>query len=189
MSDPKSKAELIEALQKIQQGVNDIIAGIPADQFDKSMDEGWSAAGYLKHLILSIKLVVKGMNLPPEGLKKMFGLSETPSRSYAEVVTAYKSRLEDGVRAEMFDRVDPAFYRFPEGVEDVQAYLVETWNDSNNRLIAALEAWDEDALDQYRLPHAAFPDPMTLREMIFFIIFHNDLHWRDIQAVAEQVAS
>ena len=98
-----------------------------------------------------------------KGLARLFGKPERASKTYDEIVAAYQARLGEGIRAEDFDRVTPAFYRFPEGVADEQAYLVETWDESNQRLFDALRFWDEADLDGYQILHPAM-GPVTVRE-------------------------
>ncbi len=180
MNDPKSKKDILEQLTHVHEGVKQFIQNTPADQFDKGTSESWSAAGYLKHLILSVKPVAKAINFPQEQLQTMFGQSESGSKTYDEIVGMYKTRLAEGVRAEDYDRVTPDFYRFPEGVQDVQVYLAETWDESNRRLLGALQNWAEADLDIYQLPHPAI-GLITVRETLFFTLYHNTLHWNDMQ--------
>jgi uncharacterized damage-inducible protein DinB len=185
MTDPQTKAELIERLSQIQRSLTDTVQAMSSEQFNNGTDTSWSASRYLQHLILSVKPFAKAMKLPTEQLKIMFGQPERLSRNYAEVVAIYKSRLDDGVKAEDYQGVNPNFYRFPEGVEDQQQYLVETWNESNNRLFDALAQWSEEDLDHYQIPHP-IGEIMTMREMLFFTVYHNTLHWNDIQYAGAQ---
>ena len=180
MNAPHSKTDLIERLTHVQQGVVQTIEAIPSDELDVGRGETWSAAGYLKHLILSVKPFAKALAFPAEQLQRRFGLSDRPSRSYDELVAVYQARLDDGVRAEDYERITPVAYRMPEDVQDVKAYLLDTWKDSNNRLLDALNGWNDADLDRYRIPHPAI-GTITLREMLFFTLFHNTLHWNDIQ--------
>jgi hypothetical protein len=180
MTSPHTKSQLIEQLSQVQRGVAETVQAMSASQFTSGTDEAWSAANYLKHLILSVKPFAKAIGLPPAQLQRMFGKPERPSMSYDELVVRYQERIADGVRAEDFERVTPASYRMPEGVENEQEYLLKTWNDSNRRLFDALQRWDEADLDRYQVPHAAL-GTITVREMLFFTLHHNTLHWRDIQ--------
>lgn len=180
MNTPQTKTDILEQLAHIRDGIKEVIQNTPADQFDHGTDASWSAAGYLKHLILSVKPVAKAINFPLEQLKSMFGQSETTPKTYDEIVALYKSRLAEGVRAEDYDRVVPNFYRFPEGVTNTQTYLAETWDESNQRLLTALENWSESDLDTYQLPHPAI-GMITVRETLYFTLYHNALHWVDMQ--------
>ena len=180
MSDPHSQKDVIESIVHIQKGLNDDLASISDTQFNTGTSEAWSAADYLKHLLLSVKPVAKAMGFPANRLEGQFGLSQHGSRSYAEVVSAYQKRLDEGIKAEDYDKVVPVFYRFPEGTNDERAYLLRSWNETNQRLIDAVNGWNETELDTLQMPHPAI-GMLTLREMLFFTIFHNSLHWHDIQ--------
>jgi uncharacterized damage-inducible protein DinB len=180
MNMPHSKTELIAQIREVEAALADTVAGLSAEQFDQDAPDAWSAAGYLKHMILSTKPFAKALALPREQMQSMFGQPDHASRNYEELVAAYKQRLDDGIRAEDFNAVTPVAYRLPEGTEDVQAYLLEVWHDAHNRLWQALENWSDEDLDRYQLPHPAL-GLITLREMLFFTLHHNTLHWHDIQ--------
>ncbi len=180
MSDPQTQQEIVVQLATIQQGVTNDIARMTDEQFNDGTIEAWSAAGYLKHLLLSIKPIVKAMGFPTDRLQSQFGVSELGSRSYVDVVNMYQKRLEEGIRAEDYDKVVPIFYRFPEGTTDQRGYLVQSWTETNQRLIDVTNRWNETELDKLQLPHPAI-GMITLREMMFFTIFHNTLHWHDIR--------
>ena len=176
-----TKAELEAQLSQIRQAVADSARAISAEHFDRRSGENWSAAEYLAHLILSVKPFAKAMGLPPERMAALFAQADHPSRTYPDLVATYDARLVEGIRAEDMPNVTPVNYRFPEGITDKQIYLIDTWLESNERLLAALAAWTEADLDAYQLPHPA-AGMLTLREMCYFTIHHNTLHWRDIQA-------
>jgi DinB superfamily len=180
MNNPHTKNELLDELRTVQRSVGENIRAMTESQFNTGTEQSWSAAGYVKHLILSIKPVAKAMSLPLERLQSMFGQSDRPTRTYDELVAAYQARLAEGIRAEDFDRVTPGFYRFPEGSTDEKEHLTQTWDESNQRLLTALEQWDETALDSYQLPHPAI-GMVTAREMVYFTLFHNRLHGQDIR--------
>jgi len=76
--------------------------------------------------------------------------------------------------------VTPITFRIPEGVTDVKAYLVELWQTTHANLVTALADWSEDALDRYQLPHPAL-NVISIREMLFFTLHHNTVHWGDIR--------
>lgn len=183
MTELRTKTDLMQQLRDVQHQLTETTSAMPASQFHAGTEESWSAAGYLKHLILSIKPFAKAMKMPPDRLEKRFGLSDRPSVTYDEMVAKYQSRLDEGIRAEDFNPVTPSYYRVPEEVEDEKTYLIETWNESNTRLLDALEQWSEEDLDSHQIPHPAV-GLITLREMVFFTVYHNTLHWNDIRSLA-----
>ncbi len=180
MSDPQTQIEIIQQLEAINKSVTNTIQQMSPEQFTTGTESSWSAESYLKHLLLSIKPLAKAIQFPAEHLQTMFGLSDRPSRTYAEVITAYQKRLDEGIRAEDFAPVTPAVYRFPDGVTSHHDYLLQSWSESNAKLVKGVEARSEAELDNLQMPHPAI-GTITLREILFFTIFHNGLHWRDIQ--------
>jgi hypothetical protein len=179
MDHPYSKNELIEQLSQIQETITDTVEKMSPEQFHTGTAEAWSPADYLKHLILGVKSVAKGMSMPKEQLQSLFGQPVSSSRTYAELVAFYQAHLDAGVRAEDYDGFMPTTYRLPGEVEDLKSYLVATWQESNARLINALDSWEEADLDHYQLPHPALK-MITVREMMFFTLHHNILHGQDI---------
>lgn len=183
MSHPHSKADLIAQLKEVQRSLTASVETISPERFDLSDGTEWSAASYLKHLILSNKPFVRGLGLPKEQLAGMFGQAERPSRTYGELTEQYGTlTTTGGVRAEDYTNVTPVSYRMPEGVTDEQAHLVEVWNTTHDKLYQQLETWSEEDLDAHQLPHPAL-GVLTIREMLFFTLYHNALHTRDIQRV------
>ncbi len=181
MSNPQSQKEIIEQIVHIQQGVSNDVKRLSDKQFINGTTESWSVANYLKHLLLSVKPVAKALSLPADRLQAQFGLAKHPSRTYTELVKAYQKRLDEGMKAEDYERVTPTFYRFPEGTVNARDFLMQSWDEANQRLINATNGWTETELDTLQMPHPAI-GMVTLREMLFFTVYHNALHWRDIQA-------
>ncbi len=180
MSDPQSKPEIIEQLRRVQQGVAETVAGIPAAHFERGSAEAWSPSDYLKHLLLSVKPFAKAVTFPPDALKRRFGVPSRPSLPYADLVARYQARLDEGVRAEDYVGITPAAFRMPDGIADVRAYLLDLWNEAHERMFGGLAGWSEADLDGVAILHPAI-GTISTREMLFFTIFHNTLHWNDIR--------
>lgn len=188
-TSPYSSSELVAALAGIHRRVADVVRAASTGHFSAGTAEAWSAADYLKHLLISVKPVAKALNMPPEKLAAMFGQPEKPSRPYAEIVALYDARIAAGLRAEDSSVVIPAAYRFPEGVaigdpDSEKTHLMQAWDDANSKLLSAIEHIEETVLDNHQLPHPAI-GMLTLREMLFFTLHHNTRHAHDIeQAIA-----
>ncbi|HEX2908502.1 MAG TPA: DinB family protein [Phototrophicaceae bacterium] len=187
MNDPQTKGDLIERLQRVQQTISDTVQGLSPAQFVTGTDTAWSAAGYLKHLILSIQPIARVVSRSAEQLRRRFGQPDRPALTYAEVVAAYRKRLDEGVRAEDYDAVVPSALLLPDGLENEQPYLLETWYDLHTKLLGAIENWNETDLDTCQLPHPAL-GILTIRELLFFTLYHNTLHGRDIEQVSRAFA-
>jgi uncharacterized damage-inducible protein DinB len=184
---PFSKQELADALRQIQHTVADLLATTPLDSLNAGSREDWSAADYLKHMIISSKPIAKAMGMSHDTLGKTFGEPDHASKTYAGVVAQYQARLDAGMRAEDAGdgNIVPWSYRFPADVtvgdaDSEFAHLKQAWQDANNRLIANMDLWDETALDTYQLPHPAI-GLQTMREMLMFTVYHNTLHAHDMQ--------
>ncbi len=185
MKDPQNTAETVECLREVQVRVSDVLRDASAEQFYRGDPTAWSAADYLKHLMIAIKPLARAMSLPVQAVAQRFGVADHPSRTYTEINSAYTARLAQGVRAEDYQTIMPDSYRFPEGVLDQHAHLLEAWTDANQRLIDALEQWSEDDLDRCQFPHAAL-GTLTVREMVYFTLIHNRLHAEDIEQALRQ---
>ena len=175
-----SKAQIVEALQQTHAQLVETVTNLSQEVFTRQPPEGWSAAEYLLHLNLSVRPVGRAMNLPPEKLLSLFGSPDQPSRSYEALEALYRAALANGIRAEDAPRFVP---QLPDDRDNLQENLLADWVEYNTALLEAVEAWPEAQLDDYNISHPAFGS-LTVREMLFFTIFHNRLHLKDIQAFA-----
>lgn len=175
---PYTKNELITALTEIQNEITQVSAAMPYEAFLQDYPDRWSAAEYLQHLILSVKPLAKALAMPPAQLGQLFGAADHPSRSFEELVADYEAALIPFTQS--LTGVTPVGYRMPEEVTHIKHYLIETWQDANQRLFTALAGWSEDALDQYHLQHPLL-GMLTVREMLFFTLHHNRSHCEDIR--------
>ena len=180
MSQPHSKTDLIVLLSEVQAGLDSTVQAQSAEQFNRGTETDWSPSDYLKHLLLSNKPFVKGLGKPKEFLESAFGLIDRPLLSFDDVVAEYASKIAGGVRAEDSPTVVPVAFRMPEDVQDSQAYLREMWNATHANLVKTLEDWSEDDLDRYQIPHPVL-GMISIREMLFFTLHHNRIHWGDIR--------
>jgi uncharacterized damage-inducible protein DinB len=53
--------------------------------------------------------------------------------------------------------------------------LLDQFSKASTELVSVVEKWDEEELDQYLLPHPIL-GKLTIREMLFFTIYHNLRH-------------
>jgi hypothetical protein len=179
MPEAYTAAEVSAAIRTLEQQVTQQIQQATDAQFFAAPEAGWSAADYLRHLLLSIKPVSKGLGLPRARMQSMFGLPERPSHTYENLAAQYQSRLATGIRAEDYEKVMPTSYRVPEEVTDLKAYLTEQWVAANQQFLEVVATWSEAELDSHQLPHPALGQ-VTAREMLFFTLAHNRLHAGDI---------
>lgn len=188
ISDPQTKPEIIIRLLQVQRDLSDTVRKMSTAQFERGTAQAWSPADYLKHLLLSVKPFAKALTFPPDALKRRFGDVTRPPLTYAELEAKYQARLAEGIRAEDFESVTPATFHMPEGTTDMQATLVDLWDEAHERMFTGLEHWSEADLDTVQILHPALGG-ISVREMLFFTIFHNTLHTGDIVASGSAIAS
>lgn len=168
------KDEIQEEWKKGLLKVSDFVKNIDEDLFRKSENGKWSIEGNFDHLILSTKPIVKALGAPKFGLK-MFGKPKNPSRSYSEVVEAYHEKLKTS---------NPVNNPFSSGEDNSmdKEELVDFWNSVCNRLAERLEKWKDSDLDKYVVPHPLL-GKMTIREILFFTIYHTNHHLQIMQKI------
>ena len=178
MSDPRLKDEIVSSLKVGIEEVHAAFDELSIQQSFKKDGERWSAAENLQHLILSVVPLAKGLEMPKLPLRMMFGKTTSGSRSFKDIIDVYNNLLEKGGVAT--DRYVPDEI---DATEESKANLMKNWQRAGNRLLSAIEAWPEDEMDVYRLPHPLI-GKMTVREMLFFTIYHNAFHGKRITEAA-----
>jgi hypothetical protein len=134
----------------------------------------WSPADNVRHLTRAMRAVNTGLNAPRWILWLRFGRGG-PSRSYAEMKDVYLARLARGASAGRF--APPPTRHSTDAdrdrIMDFHANAVDT-------LTASISSWPEQALDARRLPHPLL-GRLTVREMLFFTLYHNRHHLEGVQ--------
>ncbi|MGH1365704.1 MAG: DinB family protein [Calditrichia bacterium] len=180
MSAPSSKKEIISSLQVGFEEVSAAFKELSPEQCLLKVEGRWSAAENLDHLIRSVVPLAKGLEMPTMTLRMMFGRSSKSSRSFDEVVQAYKELLANGGAA--MGRYLPTVLT---DVSDSQQTLLSGWERAGKRLVVAVEKWKEADFDVYRIPHPLL-GKMTVREMLFFTVYHNSHHGRRIEEASSK---
>src|SRR5687767_575149 len=165
--------ELIIALQNANQRVTRWFTEIPAENFFTRQGEIWSASDNVDHLIRSHKPISKALKLPKFTLQAMFGKPERGSKTYEEICEAYRAEIAKGAQAS--GRFLPEQQSPVENAEEKKAELLEQWSKASAELVETAGKWNEHDLDGYLLPHPLI-GKLTIREMLFFTIYHNLRH-------------
>jgi len=163
-----TKQEIAFALNEKVNAFNNYILPMSKEQFEVTPGGKWSAGQNLYHLILAIKPLQLAYSLPKFILKTMFGKANRPSKTYDELVAKYKKKLLEGGRASA-PFVPPAI-----SFEQKDA-LIKKYVQHKERLSRKIEKQNEEDLDRYILPHPLL-GKLTLREMLFFTVHHNEHH-------------
>lgn len=163
-----NKQELAAALDEKVNAINNYVTVLNKEQFEATPGGKWSAGQNLDHLIRSIKPLPLAYSLPTFILKIMFGKPNRPAKFYDELVLKYKTKLAAGGRAS--GPFIPPVISFEQ--KDI---LIKKYALQKQKLIGKIEKQSEEDLDQYLLPHPLL-GKITLREMLFFTIHHNEHH-------------
>lgn len=175
---PSSQPDILAALNKLSTEGTTFWSSIPPDVFVDQPEQGWSPAQNVLHLIKSVKPVAKALKLPRFLLRMLFGKAKAPSRHYAALRSHYLERIQN---YELKGKYAPEAVRVTETSALTQKKLVASLTKALESLSHAVEAWQEQALDQYQLPHPLI-GKLTVREMLFFTLFHYEHHAENVRA-------
>jgi hypothetical protein len=167
-----SKSELLAKLTDSNRRAEKWFNAFPANDFFVRQGEVWSASDNVDHLIKATKPITKAMKLPKLALQGVLGKASNPSRSYDEICRVYRETIASGGKASGRYLPDQ---ETPSEPEIKKRTLLDEWLKASQDLIAVAETWDESDLDEYQLPHPLIGN-LTVREMLFFTIYHNLRH-------------
>lgn len=161
-----NSSTLLTQLQDHHQAFFNMLAALPEEVYYSSRQGKWSPALQLDHIRISVQPVSLAFWLPRFMLRLLFGTPNRPSRTYEGLVERYQSKLDQGGRA-------PG--RFVPKSSRTRLALIAQTQDTVNGLIKALSRWDEADWDRYLLPHPLL-GKLTLREMVYFTVYHVQHH-------------
>ena len=130
----------------------------------------WTPVQQLDHIRKSVAPVRLAFTLPKFFLRIIFGKANRPSRTYPELVMKYKAKLEAGGKS-------PA--QFVPDITVDRSKLVVSLQNHILALGKNVDRFSELELDQLILPHPLL-GKLTLREMLFFTIYHVEHHHRQV---------
>jgi hypothetical protein len=171
-TEPSSKPEIVAALVSLHEQSTEFWRGFDDERFFAPLGEAWSPADNLRHLERSVKPVAQVLRLPTPVLRLLFGAVRRPSQTYAGIRTSYHARLAAGQQA---GRFAPPPLPPPVSPAETRRALMARRELRARALGAAIESWDDAALDRFFLPHPAL-GKLTVREMLFFTLYHNLHH-------------
>lgn len=140
--------------------------------FTRVVNGKWSAGQQLDHIIKSIAPVKLAFSLPKFLLAVVFGKANRESKTYDALVAKYQSKLSEGGKAP--GRFIPKSIAVAERDE-----LFKTLFSKVNLLSDLVDRYSEAQLDRYVLPHPLM-GKITLREMLYFTIYHVGHHEKQI---------
>jgi len=172
-----NKQDITSSLVSNHRSFTDYIVTVTDDRFVLSQNDKWTPAQHLDHMVRSVRPVVLAFMLPKLILGLLFGKSNRPSRTYEEVVLKYTQKLAEGARASGVFIPPPV----PLGKRNE---LIQKLNAAASKLATQVSGISEKDLDTYLLPHPVL-GKMTLREMIYFTMYHVEHHHKNLKKELE----
>lgn len=169
---PVTKDEIVSAFEALARTDTEFWLSLEPDVFVAPIGEAWSPADNVRHLSKSTKPVANVLKLPRIVPTLMFGRASERSRSFAEIVQAYRAVLAGGAKAGRFAPSGPLVFT---DAADYQRESVARWSGVVLKLASTVAGWSENALDVSRLPHPLL-GKLTVREMLLFTLYHHEHH-------------
>jgi hypothetical protein len=174
VTPPKTREEIARGLEQLHRESVAFYATLTTPVFVAPQGAAWSPADHVRHLTKSMRALNRGLGLPLIVLRLRFGRAKHASRDYATIVATYRKRLET------FDGRNNPFAPAPSAHADPEAFRGEVMRFHEiavKELIAHVLRLSEAALDEQQAPHPLI-GKLTLREMLFFMLYHNLHHVR-----------
>lgn len=173
MAAMTTREDLISKLKDSNQWVLRWFNEIPTEVFFIRLGDAWSASDNVDHLIKAHTPIAQALRLPKIALRTMFGKPDKAPMSYEELCQVYRDEITKGAQAS--GRYLPNQENPGEETEGRKRKLLDQFSKASSELVSMLEKWDDKELDDYLLPHPIL-GKLTIREMIFFTIYHNLRH-------------
>ena len=173
MKEINTSPELFSELRDANRRVTKWFTEIPAEEFFTRHGEIWSASDNMDHLIKSHRPISQALKFPKFTLQAMFGKPERRSKTYEEICEIYRAEIAKGAQAS--GRFLPEQQSPAESTEEKKGELLEQWSKASTELVLVAGKWNDSELDGYLLPHPLI-GKLTIREMLFFTIYHNLRH-------------
>jgi len=175
---PTTSQEIAVELARLNDEITGFFQAMDAETFLTAQGEKWSPADHLRHLTKSMRPLAQGMRVPGLILGLRHGWPRRASVGFDELSRRYEERLTQGVTA---GRFSPSAPSSPDEGDAGKSRILGGWREVEAQLRAVIPRWSEAKLDRYQAPHPAL-GKLTIREMLYFTIFHNVHHARLVAA-------
>jgi hypothetical protein len=162
------RQELIQQLKDKHSAFTAQIASLPNTVFETAVNDKWSPGQQLDHIQRSTRPVLIAFTIPKFVLGLAFGKPNRPGRNYSELVQKYLSKLQLGGRAT--GRFIPQKL-----IPQQKEKAINALESTIVALCSKIGRSTEEDLDKFLLPHPLL-GKLTLREMIYFTIYHVEHH-------------
>lgn len=166
--------QIIQNTETVFKETTSYVRNVEDMNFFKRLEDKWSIAENIQHLIAATKMTSLALRVPKFVLRLLYGKPNRPSRSYEELVTKYKAKLEAG---------GAASGRYIPNAKDIgsKEEMILKWEAATQRYLARVKYyWEEDKLDKYIVAHPLL-GKITIRELTYFTIYHTKHHLKTIR--------
>lgn len=163
-----NKEEIINATRIAFNDVIEFIDQQASEGFEYGPEGKWTTAQQIDHLIKSANPLNMALKMPKFFIKSQFGTPNREGRSFDGLVKRYRERLAEGGAAR-------GLYIPETHSTEKKSKLLKEYGAQRDRLVKIITKWKEKDLDKYLLPHPLL-GKLTIREMLFFTIYHNRHH-------------
>lgn len=170
------KKDIIDALKQHHENFNQLVEGLPEKAFTYSWNDKWTPGQQYCHIRKSIAPVAFAFWIPRFALRYQFGVTNRPSRSYDGLVARYLKALNNN------KAVAPEQFRPPEMPFKNRNREIKRYQRAINQLVRLAQKCSDKDLDYYVVPHPLI-GKLTLREILFFSIYHVQHHQNITQEI------
>jgi len=163
-----SKTTIIQSLNSSAEQFNELILSLNKDQFEKNINNKWSAGQDLVHLIKLLQILNIAYLIPKPIMSVFYGINKKEQRSFEHLQTLYKKALENGAKS-------PAIYIPKPVLFEERSSLIKKHESLNQQFILKINNIAEADLDRFRLPHPIL-GKVSLRELLIFTSLHTIHH-------------
>ena len=163
------KQEICERMTVVHQQFCALVLSLSAtDYYEDQNGRKWNAGKQADHILKSTRPLLLAFRLPNFVLKLIFGRSNRPGRTYDALCEKYLLKLGEGGQASgpFIPKLQDYDHR-----EEVPKKIMAVVT----RLNHLVQKKSEEQLDHCIVPHPLL-GKITLREMLFFTIFHAEHH-------------
>ncbi len=174
-----TKNEIIKAAEKTFSAFTDYCTSITEFVFFDKPNTKWSVAENVQHLIVSTTTSTLAFSLPKFLVLFIGGKPNRKSKTYEELVSNYKNKLEEGGKA------SGRFIPNPIKLNFGKQKLMSNWKKATTKyLTAILKNRSENDLDNYLVKHPLL-GKITLRELCYFTVYHTQHHLNIISSATK----
>jgi hypothetical protein len=165
-----TREEICERLVQEHHAFIHYISSMNEKQFMFAPPGKWTAGQQLDHINRAVIALRQALMVPKFILRLVFPRANRPSKAYEDLVIKYQGRLQKGGRA--------AGRFVPSAIPLEQQQLLAGKLDKEiEKLCRLTNRYSEEQTDKFILPHPLL-GKLTLREMLYFTIYHVQHHHR-----------